>query len=211
VQVEEGSISLEDARDGVRHYLHQLHPAIFAEGAVGTSVAAVARHLLKPSETVTSSQVQCTECDYEGPEVDDKLDFVVCADKNTKGSTSKWMGKIQEKSRQRCPTCSKRKLTSSIHYDEVPKLLVLEYPNIDLKTSHHLTYRVGGEDTVLHLRGIIYHGGYHFTSRIMSTEGDIWYHDGINTGEHCREDGNLMFKSNNDLKQCLNRKLVLAI
>ena len=133
--------------------------------------------------------MECTECDYEGPEIDDRLDFVVCADKTIKGSTSKWMRNIQEKSRQRCPECSKKKLVSSIYYDKVPNLLVLEYPNIELKISHQLTFRDNGEDTVLYLRGIIYHGGYHFTSHIMSTEGDIWYHDGINTGEHCIEDG----------------------
>ena len=42
-QVREESISLEDARDEVRHYLHQLNEATIPEGAVGTSVAAVAK------------------------------------------------------------------------------------------------------------------------------------------------------------------------
>ncbi|KAJ7285324.1 hypothetical protein C8J57DRAFT_1038335, partial [Mycena rebaudengoi] len=31
------------------------------------------------------------------------------------------------------------------------------------------------------LRGVVYHGGSHFTSRIVDSCGDVWFHDGITT------------------------------
>ncbi|KAJ7085896.1 hypothetical protein C8R44DRAFT_542589, partial [Mycena epipterygia] len=34
------------------------------------------------------------------------------------------------------------------------------------------------------LRGVIYGGENHFTSRIVKPNGDMWYHDGIETGKN---------------------------
>ncbi|KAI0825908.1 hypothetical protein BC629DRAFT_1261880, partial [Irpex lacteus] len=41
------------------------------------------------------------------------------------------------------------------------------------------------------LIGIIYYGGSHFTSRVITNEGSIWYHDGIETGKSCIHEGNI--------------------
>ncbi|KAI0788943.1 hypothetical protein BC629DRAFT_1273008, partial [Irpex lacteus] len=41
------------------------------------------------------------------------------------------------------------------------------------------------------LIGIIYYGNNHFTSRIISNSGDIWYHDGIETQSQCQYEGNI--------------------
>ena len=38
------------------------------------------------------------------------------------------------------------------------------------------------------LRGIIYLGSYHFSARIIDTNGDVWFHDGRVTGEICEHD-----------------------
>ncbi|KAJ7268889.1 hypothetical protein C8J57DRAFT_1004864, partial [Mycena rebaudengoi] len=41
------------------------------------------------------------------------------------------------------------------------------------------------------LRGIIYHGDEHFTSRMFTTNSDIWFHNGITTRSSTRFEGNL--------------------
>ena len=64
---------------------------------------------------------------------------------------------------------------------------------------------------ILNLRGIVYHGGYHFTSRIVSSKQQIWYHDGINTGKICLRDGMLGSQSEDRLRVCRGRDLVLAV
>ena len=70
---------------------------------------------------------------------------------------------------------------------------------------------VDGQEVILRLRGIIYHGDNHFTSRIFSHTGKVWFHDGITTKASCIEDGQLSDKSNSDLRYYEDQELVLAV
>ena len=94
-----------------------------------------------------------------------------------------------------------------ISYDNPPKLLILEYPTQNLRTSHKL--KVSSVD--LHLRGIVYLGGFHFTCHLFSENGETWYHDERSTKDICIEDGNLADIQDSDLRECKTRSLVLAI
>jgi len=98
-----------------------------------------------------------------------------------------------------------------VAYAEVPKIIILEYPYCNTKTSQKLKFVVNGEEVILSLRGIIYHGDNCFTSRVFSSEGKVWFHDGITTKNKCIEDGQLDDKSNNDLRYYEDEELVLAI
>jgi hypothetical protein len=86
--------------------------------------------------------------------------------------------------------------------------LIFEYPNIDIKTSHKIKFQ---DNTVLKLRGIVYHGDSHFTSRIISPEGNIWFHDGMTTGGTCETDGHLETTKDKQLRNCQSKKLVLVV
>jgi hypothetical protein len=59
--------SFEDIRDTIRHELHTSNPNVFPMGCVGTSVAAMATEMLRTNNTVNSSQLVCTQCDYKEP------------------------------------------------------------------------------------------------------------------------------------------------
>ncbi|KAI0043088.1 hypothetical protein FA95DRAFT_1475075, partial [Auriscalpium vulgare] len=49
-----------------------------------------------------------------------------------------------------------------------------------------------GQDRLIYkLKGIIYYGDAHFTSRIVADNGVLSYHDGIATGRNCVEEGRL--------------------
>ncbi|KAF8573069.1 hypothetical protein K439DRAFT_1258076, partial [Ramaria rubella] len=41
----------------------------------------------------------------------------------------------------------------------------------------------------MNLRGIIYHGLYHFTSRIIDKTGNIWSHNGTKFDGQCKMTG----------------------
>ncbi|KAF8580245.1 hypothetical protein K439DRAFT_1357565, partial [Ramaria rubella] len=41
------------------------------------------------------------------------------------------------------------------------------------------------------LCGIIYHGGYHFTSQIIDKTGNIWTHDGMKFDGQCKMTGKI--------------------
>ncbi|KAJ7500692.1 hypothetical protein B0H11DRAFT_765301 [Mycena galericulata] len=48
-----------------------------------------------------------------------------------------------------------------------------------------------GRKVPLKLRGVIYHGSEHFTSRIITPGGGIWFHDGMTTGSTTVAHGNM--------------------
>ena len=41
------------------------------------------------------------------------------------------------------------------------------------------------------IKGIIYLGDEHFTSRLIDKEGTVWYHDGITTKSRCLAEINI--------------------
>jgi hypothetical protein len=98
-----------------------------------------------------------------------------------------------------------------IFYNEPPCVLVLEYAQADIRTSHRLKIKLDEDDVELNLRGVVYHGSFHFTSQFISEKGDIWYHDGRRTGKTCIYSGDLTSAQDSDLRKCRNRDLVLAV
>ncbi|KAH9949756.1 hypothetical protein B0H21DRAFT_687977, partial [Amylocystis lapponica] len=56
------------------------------------------------------------------------------------------------------------------------------------------------------LCGIIYYGGFHFTSRIIMSDGSIWFNDGISTGNMCKLEGNIVNVNQNVLAKSGTRK-----
>ena len=66
--------------------------------------------------------------------------------------------------------------------------------------------------TTLHLKGLVYHGSYHFTCQIIDHSDDIWFHDSISTGRTSIHDGIFGTVSQPNLKVCRNKQgLVSAI
>ncbi|KDR65319.1 hypothetical protein GALMADRAFT_82002, partial [Galerina marginata CBS 339.88] len=98
-----------------------------------------------------------------------------------------------------------------IDYTEAPKILVLEYPLTNIKSSHQIKIKVGNEVICLQLKGIVYHGQNHFTSRVIDSDRTIWYNDGIETGKNFIEDGHLSTIADKDLRNRKDQNLVLAV
>ena len=201
--------SSEDVRDGIRSLLHAHSPNEFPWGQVGASVGGLAITMLKAQDAVSCSQLRCTSCDYEGPEVDDRLGYAVCATEPAPASTSQWIGGLGQVDQSLCPQCMSP-VTRNISYRDVPSLLSLEYPDEDIRTSHRIILATDDGHVPLYLRGIIYSGRFHFTARIIHPDGNIWYHDG-QKGHLGEKDGSLKSKNDKDLRSCRGRKLVLAI
>jgi hypothetical protein len=110
------------------------------------------------------------------------------------------------------PCCDEQKTKNHITYKESPQILVLEYPGFDIHTSHTIEFIDDNDvSATLKLRGIIYHGHHHFTSRIISNEKHVWFHDGVTTKHLCTYDGLLDEMNNDDLKNYDDTNLVIAI
>jgi len=63
---------------------------------------------------------------------------------------------------------------------------------------------------MLPLKGVVYSGEFHFTSRIISGK-DVWYHDGMITRSKCWNEGNATSFSEKKYMSCNNKDAVLAI
>ena len=61
------------------------------------------------------------------------------------------------------------------------------------------------------LCGLLYFGNIHFTSRIISLEGDVWYHDGMEMSSECPSQGYRKCMKDPDWQTCYGRKVVMSI
>src|SRR5438046_8960373 len=136
---EAGKMTLEDVRDGIRSLLHAHSPDNFPWGQVGASVSILAITMLEPQEFVSYSQLQCTSCEYEEPEINDHLGYALCASHPVAASTSKWIQGLGQLDQNPCPQCMSS-MTRDITYKHVPSILCLEYPEKDIKTSHKIVF-----------------------------------------------------------------------
>jgi hypothetical protein len=203
-------LSLECVRDNVRQLLHNNYPDIFPLGHEGASIGQLAYHLLKPRGYNATSQVVCTKCNYEGMEVDERHAYAVHAIDSTPGSTQKWITSFDYPVAYTCPECL-CPMVKQLQYNYVPNILALEYPHTNIETSHKIKFLRDEKCTTLYLRGIVYHGENHFTSRIISSKGKIWYYDGMLTEQVSIEDRSLRDLYDNDLRRYQNRDLVVAV
>jgi hypothetical protein len=206
----EGHATLENIRDSVRVQLHGLNSTKFPMGQRGASVGDLASTMLQSDRTLTESQRMCPECGHTEDKAPYHMKHLLIPTVTGTPSTLAWLSDLYTITKRICPDCSSA-MIKKIDYVELPKLLVLEYPNTNINTSHEIRLVVNNETAVLHLRGIVYHGENHFTSRIISPEGAMWYHDGITTGSTCATDIGLSASIDANLKNCKGKSLVLAI
>ena len=73
---------------------------------------------------------------------------------------------------EKCPHCFSA-MMQSINSKSAPNVLVFEINSRKIKVSKTLKFEQEGETVVLDVRGLIYHGDFHFTSRIIGTDGMV--------------------------------------
>jgi len=166
---------------------------------------------LDKQRTVTLSQQKCQHCAYTSNTVSDKAGYVLHADRSINPhSTKEWLSNLEYTTRHRCPECNDR-LTIIVSYNKPPPIIVQEYPSRNIVTSHEIKCTTRSTAPTLHLRGIIYHADYHFTARIISSNRNVWYHDGIITEKTCINDGLLTELTDAQLKSTRQKNLTLSI
>ena len=203
-------MSLEDVRDVLRQRLHAKHPTEFPTGTAGASAAGLAAKIFDTRKILASASVECTQCDYEEDLADHRLGFVLYEMNNEAISTGLWLKNLKHHTSKKCPDCP-QPMRKSISYDSPPPLLIFEINSDNITLNKTIGFEEDDEMKVLQLKGMVYHGGFHFTSRIISSDGAVWFNDGMTTGRQCEKDGNLETMSGKKLMKCRGKKLVLAI
>jgi len=137
-QVLQGSLSLELARDGVRQVLHDIDSEMFPMGEASTAVGDLAFKMLQSENTLGESCLACLHCGKTTePKMNKKLGHKLDADYNTPSSTLRWITKIEKQTSKKCEDCL-NDVVKRMSYTEVPKLVVFEYPQFDITTSHKI-------------------------------------------------------------------------
>ena len=117
---------------------------------------------------------------------------------------------MRHQSQQACGNCNSP-LESTIHFSETHKLYAVDVTDRNVTLSGTVKIQGSVRATTLHLKGLVYHGDYHFTCRIIDESGNIWFHDGMTTRRISVKDGKFGTVSQLNLKECRNKQLCLVI
>ncbi len=94
----------------------------------------------------------------------------------------------------------------------MPTLLILHMGMQQMIISHRIVVQLNTGTYIYKLKGMIYFGGYHFTSQFVDNSGGVWYHDGAAAShDKCEYQGLLQNMNNKDIIHVHNRQLLTAI
>ena len=102
-------------------------------------------------------------------------------------------------------------LETTIHFNETPKIYAVDVTDRNVTLSRTVKTQGSVRATIVHLKGLVYYGGYHFTCQIIDESENIWFHDGITTGRNSTKEGKFGSVSQPNLKECRNKQLCLVI
>ena len=123
------------------------------------------------------SNLYCSTCDQYGPGIDYNIGCVFDITPFKVPSNQNFILELKFPQNERCGECF-TKIKNYLTYNEPPKLVILKYPYTSIKTSHKIKIKVNNTTTLSYLKEKVYYGENHFTSRIISKDGKIWFNDG---------------------------------
>ncbi|KIL56950.1 hypothetical protein M378DRAFT_61682, partial [Amanita muscaria Koide BX008] len=177
-----GTMRLEPARDNLRRRLLKISPTQFAWGHF-TALHHVLQYLLTTPSVTVESHLQCSEEHVTDISIHSNNTCCMVSAGATSVHTSieQWMRNFREETHHKCTTCEKHiHVNFSFRYP-LP-LIAFDFTGQKPKIDSKINVNINGTDVQYKLRGIIYFGDNHFTSRIVSESGMTWFHDGIATG-----------------------------
>ena len=176
------SYSLEQIRDQLRRRLANMNDE-FTFGRYA-SVHTIMTRLLESQEPILKSIRRCRE---KHP-VDSNERFSNSCEIMTMATSSMAGYGIQDYMNNfsvplcvACPECG-NELVRSFSFASHPPLLCIELCQSLRLLDSALHIDAGGLRQQYKLRGVIYFSGDHFTSRVITRSGMVWFHDGIFTG-----------------------------
>ena len=193
VQSESGlpTYSLEQIREYFRHRLARVSRE-FTFGAYA-SVQAIGEYLFRAQEIVTTSDVFCSNGHRLGRDHRSSISsYQIIIHGSMESSLQACMDNFTVELGSKCATCNTY-LIKRTTFVQAPPLLAFDLSNGSDLTLDPVVWMSCEHSRVRYvLRGVIYFENQHFTERVVTRSGMIWYHDGIFTGRSLvYESGNL--------------------
>jgi hypothetical protein len=203
--------TLEMARDQVRTLLHDRDSIAFPLGRAGISVATLAARMLYPTNSIPELHLNCSQCDHTVLITCNRIGRLIHVPSSATGSTAQVLDNhMHYHTEQICSNCN-TPLPTRLHFSQAPKILAFDLNDRNVTLSHKVSVMGATRSTTLYLKGLVYHGDFHFTCRIVDFSGNIWFHDGMTMGSTSTYDGKIGHVGQPNLHKCRNKKLCLAI
>ncbi|KAJ6603850.1 hypothetical protein B0H10DRAFT_1687060, partial [Mycena sp. CBHHK59/15] len=198
---------LEVVRTSVRRLLHASSPETFAYGHFLVDIDDLALTMFGQNCWATT-QTKCTKCGnvaLSDASFPGAITIVTDRRLHTKFGTdysvSHWFAdRKMRKSRKTC-SCGNGMVRVTM-WDAAPPCIYLSLADHTINIDTALTVNVGADCFRYALRGVIYGGDEHFTARILKASGEMWYHDGIETGKRTEYQGVVHSQSPEFLNTC---------
>jgi hypothetical protein len=182
---------LEQVRDYLRRALQRSDPAHFSWG-IYTSVHSLVNCILATEFPVITSKLSCTAGHpLTRVQVSNVNSCLVSTAVGNPRSLQSHLDNSEITSGSQCHICKKH-LVRQYKFASSPEILAFDVLGPQVSAINHiLNVVVNGQVTRYQLRGVVYHGANHFTSRIISANLQVWFHDGISTGSSMVHEGTL--------------------
>jgi hypothetical protein len=181
--------SLEDVRDFLRQTLQREWPTEFPAGTY-VSVHSVFDRLLSTRRAILSSALFCPN-DHQCPNRRSFLkNCLIPVAANFSGTMQDWIDCLEAQQAARCEFCNAEFIRRYSFQRDSP-ILAFDVSDVDVDPDRSLTVTVHDKDFQYRLHSIVYFGGGHFVSRVVTADGQVWFHDGIATGNSMFYDGTL--------------------
>jgi hypothetical protein len=197
--------TLETVRDDVRLKLHSFFPQTMAFGQF-TSVEHVFQAILETSYPVQTIVYRCRN--NHTRRINDSYSLVLLSGADHYDSINEWAIRRDEETRHICNTCNDS-VFINYSFTNMPSLIVFELANHVLHIDLLIDLQPCNGNHRMRLAGVVYYGQHHFTAQIILSDGQIWFYDGIVTGNHLVYSGSI--NQNPDLSHCRGKQAVAAI
>ena len=204
-EVIKGKKTLEKARNKVRNVLYNENKEMFPKGASGTSISDLAKKLVNGAQPICCAILQCSICNTETTlDPPENLMYIHSRSKNINDWFQAW-----QKDTAVCNRCHTLQIVTH-KFVNIPEVLMFSIDTNNIAISKSVKISTSNKTSVLPLKGVVYLGDYHFTSRLISDK-SVWFHDGRTTKSKCKKEGHISDFDDKKFRQCNNAQAVLAI
>jgi len=182
----------EVTHDKIHRSLHTIDPETFTIGN-GTDLFALCREVLQCKSFVLRHNYICSECDKLIESEKQMYPWwYVTSSKHTQISRllkNEWSDKLQN--RTQCPSCQGQIIMTTQFNKNHPPIICISIGNENVQITASLSIQFSETISGIRYRlcGIIYHGNFHFTARLIDKTMNTYYYDGIKTGPECILEG----------------------
>ena len=213
-QVILGNRTLEEARDNMRIKLYATNPNLFPiRGTAGTAVDQLCNIMFnsEPNSQWITSCVRCKSVQQEDrPEIamwqihkDSWMSSASRAGSYKTATVTNWIRALCcQKNDAVCRACKDKTVRQLVLMKPPAFLMIAAAPAQKIKVAWEQFIKV--DDTEYQLCGLIYLAKWHYTARIITEDGNIWYHDGIKTQKVCAAESNMKITPGQDLNKLQN-------